>query len=164
MRYYKKIFNKKIFNKKVLIALLIVFVGIQFFPAKRNQSDKMLPTDITLIYNVPKNVQSIFETSCYNCHSNNTVYPWYNKVQPIAWLLQFHIEEGKSELNFNEFGSYSMRKRKSKLKAMANQIKDGDMPLFSYTLMHGDAKITKNKKTLLLNWINKEITTAEVNK
>ncbi len=155
MRYYKKVFNKK-----VLIALLIVFVGIQFIPTKRNQSNKMLPTDITLIYNVPKNVQSIFETSCYNCHSNNTDYPWYNKVQPIAWLLEFHIEEGKSELNFNEFGSYSMKKRKSKLKAMANQIKDGDMPLFSYTLMHGDAKITKNKKAVVLNWINKEITAA----
>ncbi len=159
MRYYKKVFNKK-----VLIALLIVFVGIQFIPTKRNHSNKILPTDITLIYNVPQNVQSIFETSCYNCHSNNTVYPWYNKVQPVSWLLESHIEEGKSELNFSEFGSYSMRKRKSKLKAMANQIKDGDMPLFSYTLMHRNAKITKNKKTVLLNWINKEIDAVKPNK
>ncbi len=159
MRYYKKVFNKK-----VLIALLVVLVVIQFFPAKRNQSDKMLPTDITLIYNVPKNVQSIFETSCYNCHSNNTIYPWYNKVQPVAWLLEFHIEEGKDEVNFSEFGSYSKRKQKSKLKAMAHQIKDGDMPLFSYTLIHRDARITKSKKTLLLNWINKEIDAVKPDK
>lgn len=159
MRYYKKVFNKK-----VLIALLIVFVGIQFIPTKRNHSNKILPTDITLIYNVPQNVQSIFETSCYNCHSNNTTYPWYNKVQPIAWLLQFHIEEGKKEINFSEFGSYSKRKQKSKLKAMANQIKDGDMPLFSYTLMHRNARITKNKKIVLLNWINKEIDAVKPNK
>ncbi len=149
---------------KILIVLVIVFVGIQFIPTKRNQSNKVLPTDITLIYNIPQNVQSIFETSCYNCHSNNTIYPWYNKVQPVSWLLESHIEDGKSELNFSEFGSYSGKKQKSKLKAMANQIKDGDMPLFSYTLMHRNARITKNKKTLLLNWINKEIAAANQGK
>lgn len=148
---------KKVLIKKVLIALLVVFVGIQFIPTKRNQSSKMLPTDITLTYTVPNKIQSILKTSCYNCHSNNTIYPWYNKVQPIAWLLEFHIEEGKSEINFSEFGSYSKRKRKSKFKAMASQIKDGDMPLFSYTLIHRDARISGNKKVLLLNWINKEI-------
>ncbi len=150
--------------KKVLIALLVVLVVIQFIPTKRNQSNKILPTDISLVYNVPQNVQSIFETSCYNCHSNNTDYPWYNKVQPVSWLLESHIEEGKSELNFSEFGSYSMKKRKSKLKALAHEIKEGDMPLFSYTLMHRDARITKNKKTLLLNWINKKIAAANQGK
>ncbi len=155
---------KKVLIKKILIALLVVLVGIQFIPTKRNQSDKILPTDITLVYNLPENIQTIFKTSCYNCHSNNTIYPWYNKVQPVAWLLLFHIEEGKSELNFSEFGSYSKRKRKSKLKAMASQIKDGDMPLFSYTLIHRDARISGNKKALLLNWINKEITAANQNK
>jgi len=149
---------KKVLIKKVLIALLVVFVGIQFIPTKRNQSSKMLPTDITLTYTVPNDIQSILKTSCYNCHSNNTIYPWYNKVQPVAWLLQFHIDDGKSELNFSEFGSYSKRKQKSKFKAMASQIKDGDMPLFSYTLIHRDARISGNKKVLLLNWINKEIT------
>ncbi len=146
--------------KKILIVLLIVFVVIQFIPTKRNQSSKILPTDVTLTYNVPNNIQSILKTSCYNCHSNNTIYPWYNKVQPIGWLLQFHIDEGKEEINFSEFGSLSKRKRKSKLKAMAHQIKDGDMPLFSYTLIHRNARLTKNKKTLLLNWINKEIAAA----
>ncbi len=150
--------------KKILIALLIAFVGIQFIPTKRNQSSKILPTDITLTYPVPNNIQSILKTSCYNCHSNNTIYPWYNKVQPVAWLLLFHIEEGKKEVNFSEFGSYSMKKRKKKLKAMAHEIKEGDMPLFSYTLIHRNARITKNKKTLLLNWINKEITAANQNK
>ncbi len=155
---------KRVLIKKVLIASLVVFVGIQFIPVKRNQSDKMLPADITQVYNVPENIQTIFKTSCYNCHSNNTIYPWYNKVQPVAWLLQFHIDEGKSELNFSEFGSYSKRKRKSKLKAMAHQIKDGDMPLFSYTLMHRNARISGNKKALLLNWINQKNTAANSDK
>ncbi len=155
---------KKVLIKKILIVLLVVFVVIQFIPTKRNQSDKMLPTDITLVYHVPKDVQSIIKISCYNCHSNNTIYPWYNKVQPVAWLLLFHIEEGKSEINFSEFGSYSMRKRKSKLKAMAHEIKEGDMPLFSYTLIHRDARISGSQKVLLLNWINKEITAANQNK
>ncbi len=149
---------------KILIALLVILVVIQFIPTKRNQSSKMLPTDITLTYTVPNNIQAILKTSCYNCHSNNTNYPWYNKVQPVGWFLQFHIEEGKEELNFNEFGSYSMKKRKSKLKAMAHEIKEGDMPLFSYTLIHRNARISGNKKALLLNWINKEITAANQDK
>ncbi len=155
---------KKVLIKKILIVLLVVFVVIQFIPTKRNQSSKMLPTDITLTYTVPNNIQAILKTSCYNCHSNNTNYPWYNKVQPVGWFLQFHIEEGKEELNFNEFGSYSMKKRKSKLKAMAHEIKEGDMPLFSYTLIHRNARISGNKKALLLNWINKEITAANQDK
>lgn len=146
--------------KKILIALVIVLVVIQFFPTKRNQSSKMLPTDITLTFKVPDSIQSILKTSCYNCHSNNTIYPWYNKVQPVAWLLQFHIEDGKSKLNFSEFGSYSKKKQKRKFKKMAHEIKEGDMPLFSYTLIHRDAKISGNKKTQLLNWINKEMATA----
>jgi len=89
---------------------------------------------------------------CYDCHSNNTVYPWYNKIQPISYLMENHIKEGKKELNFSNFGTYSKRKQKSKLKAIYNQIKDNEMPLWSYTLIHRNAKLFNKDKALIKKW------------
>jgi len=135
--------------------VLLVFVGIQFIPTNTNQSDIVPATDLMEVYNAPENVEVIFKTSCYDCHSNNTAYPWYNKIQPVSWIMQGHIKEGKSELNFNEFGSYSERRQKSKFKSILSQVKEGEMPLSSYTLMHREAKLSENEKKALEDWINK---------
>jgi hypothetical protein len=101
--------------KGIGLVLLIVLVGLQLFPTRTNQSKDVSSTDFLLTYKVPENIGNILQTSCYNCHSNNTEYPWYSKVQPIGLLLESHINEGKIELNFSEFGSYSIRKQISKL-------------------------------------------------
>ena len=92
--------------------------------------------------------------SCYNCHSNNTQYPWYNKIQPVAWFLEGHIKKAKEELNFSEFGDYSKRRQKNKLKSIINQIRDNEMPLSSYTLIHRDAILSESEKSELENWIS----------
>lgn len=139
--------------KRVFIVLLVAFVGIQFIPTNRNQSNEVLSSDISLTYNVSENIQSILKASCYDCHSNNTDYPWYNKVQPVSWLLESHIKQGKAKLNFSEFGSYSSRIQKNKLKFIASQIENEKMPIASYTLIHRNAKISENEKLLLINWI-----------
>lgn len=141
--------------KKIGFILLVVFVGIQLIPTTRNQSDEFFENDLTKIFDVPENIQSSLKKSCYDCHSNNTNYPWYNKVQPISWILENHINEGKSVLNFNEFGTYSKRKQKNKLRSIRNQIEDGEMPLYSYTLMHSNAKLSENEKTEIFNWVDK---------
>ena len=105
--------------KKIMIAILVVFVIIQFVQPQHNKSDKVLPTDITNTINVPDKVLDIFKNSCYDCHSNNTRYPWYVYVQPMGWILANHIKDGKANLNFSEFGSYSKRKQANKLKSIA---------------------------------------------
>ena len=138
--------------KKILLFLLIVFVGIQFVPTTRNQSTEILDTAITKSFEVPQNIQTLLKKSCYDCHSNNTDYPWYNKVQPVSWFLEHHIKEGKEELNFSEFGSYSKRKQKSKLKSLISQVEDGEMPLASYTLIHSDAKLSESEKKEIMDW------------
>jgi len=150
--------------KKIAIALLIVFVGIQFISTSRNQSNDLLDTDITKSYPVSEKIVKIFKTSCYDCHSNNTNYPWYSKIQPVAWVLEDHIKEGKKELNFSEFGSYSKRRKKSKLKSIASQIEDGEMPLFSYTLLHGNAKLSREDKEEILTWAERMIEDLNNNK
>lgn len=96
----------------------------------------------------------ILHTSCYNCHSNNTDYPWYSRVQPVGLLLENHINKGKAELNFSDFGSYTVRKQKSKLSSMANQVEKDEMPLSSYTFIHREARLSQERKKALLGYLN----------
>ncbi len=130
----------KIF-KWIGILLIFVFIGIQFIPVTLNESSEILNTDFINVYKPPVDISNQLNISCYDCHSNHTNYPWYNKVQPISWFLQGHIKEAKEELNFSEFDNYSKRKKKSKIKSIISQIKDGDMPLASYVFIHKDAKL-----------------------
>lgn len=141
--------------KKILLALLIAFIAIQFIQPARNKSGQVLPADISKLYAMPQHVELIFQKACYDCHSNNTNYPWYVSVQPMGWLMAKHIEDGKAEINFSAFGNYSDRRQISKLKNIANSIKDGTMPLPSYTWLHTDAKLTANEKTVITSWITK---------
>lgn len=142
-------------TRKWLLVLLIVFIVIQFIRPARNQSGQVLQTDITKMFSVPFEVKTVLEVACYDCHSNNTRYPWYANIQPGGWWLAKHVKEGKEELNFSEFGSYARRRQINKLRSMENSIKDGAMPLSSYTLLHQNARLTSADKILLLVWINK---------
>lgn len=139
--------------KTIAVILLIGLVGIQFIPTKQNHSNSVPETDFLLLKNPPKNIRGILQVSCYDCHSNNTKYPWYNKVQPVAWFLENHIKKGKKELNFNEWGNYSSRKKNSRLNSIIDQIKDNEMPLFSYTLVHRGAVLSKAEKELLIEYM-----------
>jgi len=141
--------------KKIFWVLLIVLLLIQFYPKPTKNSSEIISTnDITAIHNVPADVQQVLKTSCYDCHSNNTAYPWYSRMQPVAMWLGNHINEGKRELNFSEFGSYPIGKQYRKLDALNEEVKEGEMPLTSYTLIHWDAKLDDAKKLLVANWAN----------
>ncbi|MFY9153411.1 MAG: heme-binding domain-containing protein [Prolixibacteraceae bacterium] len=140
--------------KRIGLVILVILVGVQFFPARNNQSTEVSTTDFILSHRAPENIGNILRTSCYNCHSNNTDYPWYSRVQPVGWFLESHINKGKEELNLSEFGSYSARRQKSKLKSMVNQVEKDEMPLSSYTLIHRDARLSKDQKRALLSYLN----------
>lgn len=139
--------------KIIALILLVGFVGIQFVPTDLNQSDTVPKTDFLLVNITQENISALLQESCYDCHSNNTEYPWYNKVQPVAWFLEDHINEGKEELNFNEWDAYSNRRKNSKLKSIISQVKDDEMPLASYTLIHKDAKLSNSEKTLIIDYM-----------
>ena len=139
-------------KKKIILGLAVILIGIQFFQPLRNQSDEVTASHIERVYNVPQNVKAILTQSCYDCHSNNTRYPWYSRIQPGAWYMARHIKKGKEELNFSTFGDYSARKQRNKFRAMAGQVKDGEMPLSSYTLIHRNAVLSQDDKQVLINW------------
>jgi hypothetical protein len=142
-------------TRKVLISLGVLLLLLQVFQPIRNKSPHISEKDITVMYQVPDGVKAILQSSCYDCHSNNTQYPWYSYVQPMGWWLTHHINEGKAELNLSEFGEYSVRRQQSKLKAIAESVEDGDMPLSSYTLIHTSAKLSLTEKKQLLDWVAK---------
>lgn len=144
---------KKILKRTFQI-LLLAFIVIQFFRPAKNQAEGISANDITKLYAVPADVQLILKTSCYDCHSNNTVYPWYNNIQPAAWWLNDHIKEGKQHLNFSEFASYPIRRQYKKLEETNDEVKKGDMPLNSYTLIHRDAILSDQQKLAITNWVN----------
>ncbi|PWA10111.1 heme-binding domain-containing protein [Flavobacterium laiguense] len=141
--------------KKTLYTGLIIFLLIQLYQPARNESlEQDVTTDFTNAYSVPKNVETILRTSCYDCHSNNTNYPLYSYIQPARFFMERHITEGKENLNFNEWGNYSNRKQKNKLDRIAKQIKSSEMPLASYTLIHRNVILTATQKEEIINWIN----------
>jgi hypothetical protein len=138
--------------KRILFVLLGLFVAIQFIRPKKNLSTVLSPNDIARHYTVEDSVLAILKRSCYDCHSNNTVYPWYDRIQPVAWWLQYHVNHGKHSLNFSEFASSTPARQAKKLKAIGKQIKENGMPLDSYLWIHKDAVLSVDEKNLVIHW------------
>lgn len=138
--------------KKSLLVLLAVLVIIQFIHPAKNTNPVASPKDIATLYPVPDSVHQILQKACYDCHSNNTRYPWYNNIQPVAWWLNDHVTGGKEELNFSEFGTRPLAKQAKKLKKVAREVQEGGMPLGSYTWIHKDAILTDQEKNILIDW------------
>jgi hypothetical protein len=139
--------------KTLLIIIAVALISIQFIRPSKNKGVEIAANQITAIHTVPEDVQQILKVSCYDCHSNTTYYPWYDKVQPVAWFLEKHVIEGKKELNFSEFANYPVWRQYKKFKEIGKEIKEDEMPLSSYTLIHRDAVLDGEQKLLLQNWV-----------
>ena len=139
--------------RKLLLLLLIALIVIQFIRPEKNISAAISPTDITAKYTVPAEVAAILKRSCYDCHSNNTNYPWYANIQPITWWLNDHVKDGKRHLNFSTFTAYSFKRQDHKLEEVTETIQKHEMPLASYTSMHKEAKLSEADKKLLADWV-----------
>lgn len=138
--------------KKFAILLLAALVIIQFIHPKKNRSEGDQPNYIGKAYPVPADVKTILEKACNDCHSNNTKYPWYCKFQPVDWWTDKHVQQGKREINFDEFTTRSPRFQYIKMEEVIEQVKEGEMPLESYTWIHKDAKLTQDEKVALTGW------------
>ncbi|MBS1566549.1 MAG: heme-binding domain-containing protein [Bacteroidetes bacterium] len=138
--------------KKIAWILLALLVVIQFFRPKENKSEAAPAHSIAAVYPVPDSVRQILSVACNDCHSNNTRYPWYNRIQPVAWWLAGHVNDGKRDLNFDEFQTYTPRRQYNKLKSLEHEIADGEMPLGSYTIIHKDAILSQEQKKILTYW------------
>jgi hypothetical protein len=137
---------------RVAIVLIVIFVILQFIRPPRNLSVGNSPSAIQTRFPVPSNVHEILKRSCYDCHSNNTVYPWYSYVEPVGWFLNSDITEGKGELNFDEFASYPAFRQIRKFAAIREELEEGKMPLPAYTLIHLSAILSPEQKGVIMHW------------
>lgn len=133
--------------------VVLLLIVIQFFDTDKNIAVVPSENAIEKHYRVPDHVQRILKTSCYDCHSNTTAYPWYNNIQPVKWWLADHVNSGKWHFNFDEFYSYSKEKKLKKLDEVAETVREGEMPLTSYTVVHQNAKLNDTQKSEIEQWV-----------
>lgn len=138
--------------KKTILIILALFLAMQLIiPAKNTSND--FTNSITTEVKTSKEVEEILKTSCYDCHSNITKYPWYSKIAPISWYVAQHVNRGKEYLNFSEWKQYNTHQKKHIVEDLIQEIKDQAMPLKSYLLIHDEAVVTPEQYAILLNWV-----------
>ncbi len=136
--------------KFVLKLALVAFVIIQFIRPDKNNGGYQDLVFFEEELKPSKEVVGILKANCYDCHSNETKYPWYAEISPVNYWLEDHVEEGKEELNFAEWESYSVKKKDHKLEELIEEVEEGHMPLDEYTWMHD--KLSPEDKKSLLQW------------
>jgi hypothetical protein len=137
--------------KKAGIALLVILVLMQFYRPARNQSNDNTNA-ISKKYALSDSVETILKASCYDCHSNYTVYPWYANIQPVSAWLTNHVNEGKQHLNFSEFSTYKINKQYHAIQGISKTLKKEEMPLPSYLIIHTYAKLSPEQNATLIAW------------
>ncbi len=143
---------KKKFSIYIMVAVVTLLVLIQFFPGQKPEVSIANPNDIHKEVLISPEVSKILRNACYDCHSNETVYPWYADVAPMSWLVIHDINEGREELNFSEWIPYSLKKKNHKLEEIVEMVEEGEMPLKIYTPLHPEAKLSEEQKELLIVW------------
>jgi len=149
-------------KKKILYTLFIIILIIQFFRIDKINPIVNLDDDFITLTEPPKEITTILKASCYDCHSNESTYPWYSNIAPVSWWIKDHIDEGRKELNFSKWSTYNLKKKDHKLEEMIEEVDEGEMPLSPYPLTHPEAQLNEIQKETLLNWLKK--TRTELNK
>lgn len=141
--------------KKILIVLVVLLILIQFFRIDKVNPPVNPGMDFLTIKETPQNTASLIRNACYDCHSNETKYPWYSNFQPVGWFLKDHIDEGRKKLNFSLFATYEPKRQAHKLHEAAEVTENGEMPMDSYLIGHPEAQITDEERKILADYFRK---------
>ena len=138
--------------KKLGYILLILLIISQFFSPEKNEGDLISVVPFLNETNPPENVKLILETTCFDCHSNKTNYPWYNDITPVNYWLDSHIKDGKKHLNFSKWSSYSLKRKEHKMDELYEEVEQGEMPLSSSTWTHSESNLTQYQVDAVVTW------------
>ncbi|MBT7652929.1 MAG: heme-binding domain-containing protein [Flavobacteriales bacterium] len=142
------------FNKlNLLIAFLAVFALIQFKVIDKSPIEINPESDFLMIEQAPKEVVELLKTSCYDCHSNQTHYPWYSNIAPVSWWLKGHIDHGREKLNFSEWDSYTPDQGDTLKVISADMIEKKWMPILTYKIIHKDSRLNEEQREVLVDWL-----------
>lgn len=137
--------------KKLLLYPLavmgVVFLVIQFIPVS-GRTNPPVESDIA----APADVDAILRRSCYDCHSHETKWPWYNRIAPGSWLMVRDVKHAREKLNFSTWDRYNAKRRADLLEEMWHEVEEGEMPLWFYVPLHPEAKLSEDDKTKLRDW------------
>lgn len=139
-------------KKKILKILLVVFIAIQAFRIDKTNPPVVASQDFIAMYKPSEAIANTLRNSCYDCHSNTSKYPWYSNVAPVSWLVKNHINEGREELNFSEWGTFTAKRKSKKLEDIVEEVEAGEMPMKPYVLMHSEAKMSSEQREALVNY------------
>lgn len=141
--------------KVIVITGIIAFVVIQFFQPEKNIGE-ITDNHIFKQEQLPENVKQTITNACLDCHSNNTRYPWYDRIAPVSWMVKKHIDDGKNELNFSEWGELDAYDKIGALEDIRQEVEQKTMPLKAYVAIHKEAKLTDEQRVALIAWIDKK--------
>ena len=141
--------------KKALLILFLGFILIQFFRIDKTNPPINEGMDFLTIKKTPETIANQIRNSCYDCHSNETKYPWYSNIQPFGWFLKKHIEDGRKHLNFSTFATYEPKRQAHKLYESVEMVENGEMPMESYLLMHPEAKLSESQRAEIVNYFKR---------
>ena len=143
-------------TRNIWLALILVFVILQFFPIDKTNPPSTPENDFLAIENPPENIKLLIKNACYDCHSNHTKYPWYTNIQPIAWWIRGHYENGRENLNYSEWAQYNEEDKPRGLAEMADEVEETKMPLLTYWLMHPEAKLSEEDRGALVAYFREK--------
>jgi hypothetical protein len=142
--------------KPILVGLLVTFVVIQFIARPEKISEPVNENDIISVLEIEGPIATMLKSACYDCHSDQPRYPWYASLAPVSWKIGEHIEEGRDELNFSKWATFSAKRRDHKLEEMIEEVEGGKMPQPNYVRMHSEAKLTDEQVASLKTWVTAE--------
>ncbi len=152
--------KKKLTVKNISIFLVFLFLAIQSIRIDKTTEPVNPATDFIALTSANTDIANTLKVACYDCHSNQPTYPWYTNIAPFSWWIKHHIDEGSHHLNFSIWGTYTEKRKNHKLDECVEMVEEGEMPMSSYTLMHGDAKLTDAQKQQLVEFFKSLKTTA----
>ena len=144
--------KKKLTLKNIAIFLVFLFLVIQSIRIDKTAEPLNPATDFITLTSANAEVANTLKIACYDCHSNQPTYPWYTNIAPVSWWIKHHINEGSHHLNFSIWGTYSDKRKNHKLEECIEMIEEGEMPMYSYTLMHKEAKLADSQKLQLVEF------------
>lgn len=132
--------------KWVALAFCVAFIAIQLVPVNRTN-----PAVQGEFRGSPELV-SVLRRACYDCHSNETVWPWYSRVAPLSWIIAHDVSEGRADLNFSTWNQLSPQKQAEAMKESWEEVAEGKMPTWYYVIVHPEARLSPNDQSVLRAW------------
>jgi hypothetical protein len=143
-------------SKIVGVGLMALLVVLQFVQPERNSAPVDMEGDLLSVVSPQEQIAALLRSACYDCHSNHTIYPWYDKISPVSWYIHTHVKKGKDDLNFSDYGSMDQADQIGLLVETCEVLEAGTMPLQSYMLIHKEARLSPEEKALICDWAEEE--------